>query len=95
MASQPRFQGNIASQPELGFPGLCLQDAPSGVRFADFVSVFPAGSSLPACPSSRAEEIETHFSLIIIFVARHQRRLYLRQEAHACSRSRDGRGVPG
>lgn len=63
MVSQPCFQGNIASQPELGFPGLCLQDAPSGVRFADFVSVFPAGSFLPACPSSRAEEIETHFSL--------------------------------
>ena len=37
--------GNIAPQPEVGFPGLCLQDSPTSVRFADLVSVFPAGTS--------------------------------------------------
>jgi hypothetical protein len=35
--------GNIASQPEIGFPGLCLQDGPLGLRFSDLASVFPAG----------------------------------------------------
>ncbi|KAL7414341.1 glycoside hydrolase family 3 protein [Mrakia frigida] len=39
-----RCVGNIASQPEIGFPnGLCLQDSPLGIRFADFASSFPAG----------------------------------------------------
>jgi hypothetical protein len=33
--------GNI---PPVGdFPGLCLEDSPLGVRFADFVTAFPAG----------------------------------------------------
>ncbi|KAL7414251.1 glycosyl hydrolase family 3 N terminal domain-containing protein [Mrakia frigida] len=40
--------GNIASQPELGFDGLCLQDSPLGVRRSDFVSVFPAGVNAAA-----------------------------------------------
>ncbi|CED83962.1 glycoside hydrolase family 3 protein [Phaffia rhodozyma] len=35
--------GNIGAQPDVGFDGLCLQDSPTGVRFADRVSVFPAG----------------------------------------------------
>jgi hypothetical protein len=33
--------GNIASIDD--FPGLCLEDSPLGVRFADFVTAFPAG----------------------------------------------------
>lgn len=51
--------GNIAPIPRVNFPGLCLQDSPLGVRFADRVSAFPAGinvaatfvffSSLPRC----------------------------------------------
>ena len=34
--------GNTAAISSIGFPGLCLQDGPLGVRFADLVSVFPA-----------------------------------------------------
>lgn len=35
--------GNTGSADSVGFPGLCLQDGPLGVRFADSVTVFPAG----------------------------------------------------
>jgi len=38
-----RCVGNIPAIPGQDFPGLCLQDSPLGVRFADFVSAFPAG----------------------------------------------------
>ncbi|KAJ3194490.1 hypothetical protein HK101_002601 [Irineochytrium annulatum] len=34
--------GNIAAIPRINFPGLCLQDSPSGIRFALNVSAFPA-----------------------------------------------------
>lgn len=40
--------GNIVNQTELGFPGLCLQDSPAGVRFADNVNVWPAGMTTAA-----------------------------------------------
>ena len=32
--------GNVGSVPRLGWRGLCLQDGPQGVRFADYVSYF-------------------------------------------------------
>jgi beta-glucosidase len=35
-----RCVGNIP--PINDFPGLCLEDSPLGVRFADFATVFPA-----------------------------------------------------
>ncbi|KAF8633827.1 hypothetical protein AX15_001238 [Amanita polypyramis BW_CC] len=41
-----RCVGNIPSiEPSngRGWPGLCLEDSPLGVRFADFVTAFPAG----------------------------------------------------
>lgn len=38
--------GNTGGIPRLGFKSLCLQDSPLGVRFADFVSAFPAGVSV-------------------------------------------------
>jgi beta-glucosidase len=38
-----RCLGNIPAVPNQGFPGLCIQDSPLGVRLADFVSAFPAG----------------------------------------------------
>ncbi|CAE6511818.1 unnamed protein product [Rhizoctonia solani] len=38
-----RCVGNIGAQPEIGWPGLCLQDSPLGIRFADRVTAFPAG----------------------------------------------------
>jgi beta-glucosidase len=38
-----RCVGNIPAIPSQGFEGLCLEDSPLGVRFADFVSAFPAG----------------------------------------------------
>ncbi|PWN31092.1 glycoside hydrolase [Jaminaea rosea] len=44
--------GNIAAIPEVGFPGLCLQDSPLGVRFADNVNVWPTGLTTAATFSS-------------------------------------------
>jgi beta-glucosidase len=43
-----RCEGNIGPQPDIGWPGLCLQDGPVGVRFADHVSAFPAGINAAA-----------------------------------------------
>ncbi|KAL8305087.1 hypothetical protein RB597_003978 [Gaeumannomyces tritici] len=40
--------GNIVGIPRLGFPGLCLQDGPLAIRFADYASVFSAGVSIAA-----------------------------------------------
>jgi beta-glucosidase-like glycosyl hydrolase len=40
--------GNTAPAPEAGFPGLCLQDGPLGLRFADHVSAFAAGLTVGA-----------------------------------------------
>jgi beta-glucosidase len=40
--------GNTGAIPRLGFEALCLQDSPLGVRFADFVSAFPAGVTVAA-----------------------------------------------
>ena len=34
--------------PRLGFAGICNQDSPLGVRFADYVSAFPAGGTIAA-----------------------------------------------
>ncbi|KAG5359888.1 putative beta-glucosidase A [Yarrowia sp. C11] len=40
--------GNTGSVPRLGIKGLCLQDGPLGVRFADFVTVFPCQNAMAA-----------------------------------------------
>lgn len=40
--------GNVGSIPRLGFDPLCLQDSPLGIRFADYVSAFPAGGTIAA-----------------------------------------------
>jgi beta-glucosidase len=40
--------GNSGSVNRLGFPGLCLQDGPSGVRGADMVSAYPSGIHIGA-----------------------------------------------
>ncbi|KAI5809482.1 glycoside hydrolase family 3 protein [Pyronema omphalodes] len=40
--------GNTGSAESVGFGGLCLQDGPLGVRFADSVTVFPAGITVAA-----------------------------------------------
>lgn len=40
--------GNTAAISSIKFPGLCLQDGPLGARFADKVSVFPAGINAAA-----------------------------------------------
>jgi beta-glucosidase len=40
--------GNTGAVPRLGFAGLCAQDSPLGVRFADYVSAFPAGGTIAA-----------------------------------------------
>lgn len=40
--------GTVGSIPRLGFPSLCMQDSPLGVRFADYVSAFPAGGTIAA-----------------------------------------------
>lgn len=40
--------GNTAPVPRLKFPGLCLQDGPLGLRFADNITAFPAGITVGA-----------------------------------------------
>ncbi|KAK2789035.1 hypothetical protein FQN52_006402 [Onygenales sp. PD_12] len=40
--------GQVGSIPRLGFRSLCLQDGPLGMRFADYVSAFPAGVNVGA-----------------------------------------------
>ena len=40
--------GNTGSIPRLGFQGFCTQDSPLGIRFADYVSAFPAGGTIAA-----------------------------------------------
>ncbi|CAK3742701.1 glycoside hydrolase family 3 [Lecanosticta acicola] len=40
--------GQTGSIPRLAFRSLCLQDSPTGVRFADYNSVFPAGVNVAA-----------------------------------------------
>ncbi|KAF8308382.1 beta-glucosidase [Clavulina sp. PMI_390] len=40
--------GNLPSITSVGFTGLCLQDGPVGVRYADLVSVFPSGMNTAA-----------------------------------------------
>ena len=35
--------GNTGPVKRLGFPSICLQDGPLGVRFADKITSFPAG----------------------------------------------------
>lgn len=40
--------GNVGAIPRLGFDPLCLQDSPLGIRFADYVSAFPAGGTIAA-----------------------------------------------
>ncbi|KAI9685828.1 MAG: hypothetical protein M1822_004106 [Bathelium mastoideum] len=35
--------GNVAAVSSIGFPSLCLQDSPLGVRYATGVTAFPAG----------------------------------------------------
>ena len=40
--------GNVGAIPRLGLHSLCMQDSPLGVRFADYVSAFPAGINVAA-----------------------------------------------
>ncbi|KDN47766.1 glycoside hydrolase family 3 protein [Tilletiaria anomala UBC 951] len=45
--------GNINPIERVGFPGLCLEDSPLGIRFADLVTVFPSGITTAATFSSK------------------------------------------
>ncbi|ETI28307.1 hypothetical protein G647_00756 [Cladophialophora carrionii CBS 160.54] len=40
--------GNTGAIPRIGFPSLCMQDGPLGIRFADYVTAFPAGINVAA-----------------------------------------------
>ncbi|KAF4304323.1 putative beta-glucosidase 1 precursor protein [Botryosphaeria dothidea] len=40
--------GNTGPVPRLGFPSLCLQDGPLGLRFADHATAWPAGITVGA-----------------------------------------------
>ncbi|KAK2871765.1 hypothetical protein FQN49_002847 [Arthroderma sp. PD_2] len=40
--------GNTGPATEVGFPSLCLQDSPLGIRFADNITAFPAGVTVGA-----------------------------------------------
>lgn len=35
--------GNTGTVNRLGFPSICAQDGPLGIRYADFITAFPAG----------------------------------------------------
>ncbi|KAE8380490.1 glycosyl hydrolase family 3 N terminal domain-containing protein [Aspergillus bertholletiae] len=39
---------DVAPIESIGFPGICLQDGPTGIRLADLASVFPAGVTTAA-----------------------------------------------
>ncbi|KAF8536866.1 glycoside hydrolase family 3 protein [Trichophaea hybrida] len=41
--SMGRCVGNTGPVNRLGFPSLCAQDGPLGIRFADLITAFPAG----------------------------------------------------
>nr|ATQ35957.1 beta-glucosidase [Talaromyces piceae] len=43
-----RCVGESGSIPRKDFAGLCMQDSPLGIRFADYVSAFPAGLNVAA-----------------------------------------------
>lgn len=43
-----RCVGNTGAADRVGFPALCLQDSPLGVRDTDYNSVFPAGVNVAA-----------------------------------------------
>jgi beta-glucosidase len=38
--------GNTGSVPRLGIRALCLQDSPTGLRFTDYNTAFPAGITI-------------------------------------------------
>ena len=40
--------GNIGAIESVGFPGLCLEDGPLGIRLADLANTFPAGLTTAA-----------------------------------------------
>lgn len=40
--------GNVGTVPRLGLRSFCMQDSPVGIRFADWVSVFPSGQTTAA-----------------------------------------------
>ncbi|OAL75538.1 hypothetical protein A7D00_1137 [Trichophyton violaceum] len=40
--------GNTGPATEVGFPSLCFQDGPLGIRFADNITAFPAGITVGA-----------------------------------------------
>lgn len=40
--------GNVSPVPKIGYPSLCLQDGPLGIRFAQPVTAFPAGINAAA-----------------------------------------------
>ncbi len=40
--------GNTGTADSVGFPSLCLQDGPLGIRFTDHASSFPAGITVGA-----------------------------------------------
>ena len=46
--SQNLCVGNTAPAASVGFPPLCLQDGPLGIRFADHITAFPAGITVGA-----------------------------------------------
>ena len=50
--------GNIVAIPRLGFPGLCLQDGPLGIRVADYASVVT-----PWVVSSRPRALRSSWAL--------------------------------
>lgn len=56
--------GLSGAAASIGFPGLCLQDGPTGVRGTDFVTSFPAELHLGASwNTDLAHEVAEHMGL--------------------------------
>ena len=56
--------GVSGAAESVGFPGLCLQDGPTGVRGADFVTAFPAEMHIGASwNQDLAYEIAEHMGM--------------------------------
>ncbi|KAL3458851.1 glycoside hydrolase superfamily [Aspergillus heterothallicus] len=72
--TQGLCEGNVAPIPRLSFDGLCIQDGPLGVRFSDYVSVFPAGINVGAAwdrklTYTRGQQIGAEFKAKGVHVA--------------------------
>ncbi|KAL4866501.1 hypothetical protein BDV12DRAFT_187361 [Aspergillus spectabilis] len=58
--STSKYGGNIPAISRLGFPGMCLQDGPSGVRGTELVNGYPSGIHLGASWNTNLTYLQAH-----------------------------------